>query len=359
MATYLEHLLQKLDSATIEVQELSRKDYTFDDINSIVVSCGSELEIFLKLAAFPSKNQRHNFVQFINELLTVGVSQMDIDILHELRLAYNTSKHDPMHEPELLKVKNLVNNVINSISKLTTLSLGRITEQVAIRHRRVLWFFAWDHYIGGDTEISIMIPSMEDELPRALDDIYINMSAWDTVKTELALVGSVAFGKELFPEKVYKFYSNESDFLTGGIFEGEYKNLLKTFAKYELKQELIQGLNRHDSPFSMLQASILAMVEVAPVLDTEPTRENLQTLISSSCVNNYAVPSDYSHLPKFVDAIANMLKKLDFSLWKVLSGPTWIGKSSFNIEAKKSLVINEELNILIDKNCIVRIQIRT
>lgn len=359
MATYLEHLLQKLDSASIEVQKLSRKDYTFDDINNIVVSCGSELEIFLKLAAFPSKNQRHNFIQFIDELFTVGFSQADIDILHELRLAYNASKHDPMHDPKLLKVKNLVNDVRNSISKLTTLPLGRITEQVAIRHRRVLWFFAWDHYIGGDTEISIMIPSMEDELPQALDDIYINMSAWDTVKTELALAGSVAFGKELFPEKVYEFYSNESDFLACGIFEGEYKNLLKTFAKYELKQELIIGLNRHDSPFSMLQASILAMVEVAPTLDTEPTKENLQTLISSSCVNNYAIPSDYFHLTKFVDSLADMLKKLDFSLWKVLSGPTWIGKSSFNTEEENSLVVNEEFNILIDKNCIVRIQIRT
>lgn len=359
MATYLEHLLQKLDSASTELRELNRKDYTSGDIKNIVVGCGAELEIFLKLAAFPLKNQRHKFVQFIDELLSVGISQTDIDVLHELRLTYNASKHDPAHVPQLLEVENVVKHVRNSLAKLTTLSFGRITEQVAIRHRRILWIFAWDHYIGGDTEVSIMIPSIADELPQALDNIYINMSAWDTVKSDLAIIGSVAFGKELFPEKVYEFFSHESDFLAGGVFEGEYKNLLKTLAKYELKQDLIPGLNRRDSPFSMLQASILAMVEVAPTFETEPTKENLQIEISNSCVDNYAVPSGYPHLSKFVDSLTDMLKQLDFSLWKVLSGPTWIGKSSFDVEEKDALVLNDELNILIDKNCIIRIQIRS
>jgi len=359
LATYIEHLLHKVDLVITKVQELSRKDYTSDDIKDIIVDCGSELEIFLKLAAFPSKNQRHNFVQFIDELLTVGVSQSDIDILHELRLAYNESKHNPSYEPRLLEVSELIKRIRSSLSILNTLSFGRINEQVVIRYRRMLWFFAWDHYVGGDTEISIMIPSMSDELPQTLDNIYIDMSAWNIVRSELALVGSVAFGKELFPEKIYEFFSNESDFLAGGIFEGEYKNLLKTLAKYELRQRLLPGLNRHDSPSSMLQAAILAMVEVAPIFVTEPTKEYLQTIISNSCVNNYAVPSDYPHLFKFVDSLADMLKQLDFSLWKVLSGPTWISETSFNIEEKKALALNTELNILIDKNCIVRIKLRT
>lgn len=359
MATYLEYLLQKLDWSTTKVRELCRKDYTSADIKNIVVDCGSELEIFLKLAAFPSKNQHHNFVQFINELLMVGISQTDIDVLHELRLAYNVSKHDPTHEPKLLEVESLLKRVRSTLAKLTILSFGRIAEQVAIRHRRVLWIFAWDHYIGGDTEISIMIPSMADELPQALDDIYINMSAWNTVKSELAAVGSVAFGKDLFPEKVYEFFSNEGDFLAGGIFEGEYRNLLKTLANYELRQDLLPGLNRHDSPFSMLQAIVLAMVEVAPTLETEPAKENLQTLISENCVNNYAVPSDYAYLSKFVDSLSDMLEQLDFALWKVLSGPTWIGKSSFDVESENALVLNDKLNVLIDKNCIFRIQIRS
>lgn len=223
MATYLEHLLQKFDSATLEVRELSRNDYTFNDVKNIVVICSSELEIFLKLAAFPSQNQRYNFVQFIDELLTVGVSQIDIDTLHELRLAYNALKHNPMYEPQLLEVENLIKRVKSSLMKLITFSFGRISEQVAIRHRRILWFFAWDHFIGGDTEVSIMIPSMADELPLPLDDIYINMSDWYTVKSELISVGSVAFGKELFPERVYEFYSNESDFLAAGFLKGNIK----------------------------------------------------------------------------------------------------------------------------------------
>lgn len=66
MSTYLEHLLQKFDSATSEVRELSRNDYTFNDVKNIVAVCSSELEIFLKLAAFHSQNQRYNFVQFID-----------------------------------------------------------------------------------------------------------------------------------------------------------------------------------------------------------------------------------------------------------------------------------------------------
>ena len=115
--------------------------------------------------------------------------------------------------------------------------------------------------------------------------------------------------------------------------------------RFSLKEFLISGLNRHDSFFSMFQASILAMVEVASTFETEPTKENLQIEILNCCVDNYAVPSEYQHLSKFVDSLTNLLKQLDFSLWKVLSGPTWISKLSFDIEKKYALVINNELNI--------------
>jgi len=359
MATYLEHLLQHFEIAISKVRELTRRDYTADDVKNMVVGCGSELEIFLKLAAFPAKNQRHNFIQFIDELKTVGVSQSDIDVFHELRLAYNASKHNPVHDPKLLEIEDLLRRVRNSLAKLTNFSFGCIAEQVPIRHRRVLWVFAWDHYIGGDTEVSIMIPSAGDELPLSLDHIYINISAWETIKSELTAVGSIAFGKELFPQPVYEFFSNEGDFLAGGVFEGEYKNLLKTLAKYELRQDLLPGLNRHDSLFGMLQASILAMVEAAPTFDTEPSIESLQTTIADISVNNYAVPADYPQLPKFVDLLATMLKQLDFSLWKAVNGPTWIGESPFSIATKDALALDEKLQILIDKNCIVGIQVRT
>lgn len=356
MATYLEYLLEKFDSATIEIQKLTRKDYTFDDIKNIIINCSSELEIFMKLAAFPSKNQRHSFQKYIDELITVGISEFDINILHKLREVYNLSKHNSEYEPKLLEIESLIRNVSSSLKKLTTLSFGQIKEQVTIRHRRILWFFAWDHYIGGDTEISIMIPSISDELPTELDHIYIEMSAWDIIKSELSLVGTVSFGKELFPEKIYEFFSNESDFLSGGIFEGEYKELLKTFAKYELRQELLYGLNRHDRYSLLFQSSILAMVEVVSTLNEEPTKENLITIILNSCINNYAVPSDYPRLSRLITSHAVMLKELDFSLWRALSGPTWINEASFNNEKEKALVINNELNILINKNCIVRIK---
>lgn len=358
MATYLEHLLQKFETAINKAQELTRMDYTVDDVKNTVIGCGSDLEIFLKLAAFPAKNQHHTFEQFIDELNTVGVSQSDIDVLHELRKAYNASKHNPVYDPKLLKAEDLIRRVRNSLAKLTTFSFGRIAEQALIRHRRVLWVFAWDHYIGGDTEVSIMIPSMDDELPPSLDIIYINMADWETIKSELATIGSIAFGKELFPEPIYEFFSNDDDFLTGGIFEGEYKNLLKTLAKYELRQDLLPGLNRHDAPFSMLQALILATVEMAPTFDIEPSIEFLQTVITDSCVNSYAVPADYHLLPKFAHSLAAMLMQLDFSLWKAINGPTWIGEAPFSIATKDALALDEELHILIDKNSTVRIKVK-
>ena len=78
MATYLEHLLQKFDSATLEVRELSRNDYTFNDVKNIVVICSSELEIFLKLAAVGTQKiwQAHAFTLghlTHNDLATVRI----------------------------------------------------------------------------------------------------------------------------------------------------------------------------------------------------------------------------------------------------------------------------------------------
>jgi hypothetical protein len=357
MATHLEHLLQKFETNINKIKELTRRDYTADDVKKLAISCGSEFEIFLKLGAFPTKNQRHNFVQFIDELKTVGVSQPDLDVFHELRGAYNTSKHDPTYDPKLLEVEDLMVRVKKSIGKLTTYAFGNIATQVPIRHRRVLWVFAWDHFTSGDTEISIMFPSAGDEFPPSLDDICVDISAWEAIKNELATVGSIAFGKELFPLHIYDYFSNEGDFLAGGVFEGEYKDLLKTLAKYELRQDLLPGLNRHDSPFSMLQASTLAMVEVAHSFYTEPSIETLQVSVTDSSVNNYAVPADYKLMPRFVYSLATMLKQLDFSLWKAVTGPTWISKEPFSNAINDALALDEELRILIDKNCIVRIKI--
>jgi hypothetical protein len=48
-----------------------------------------------------------------------------------------------------------------------------------------MWFAAWDHIIGGDTEIRIFFPAPpEIDMPYDFDGIYIDMNSWDDAKAE-------------------------------------------------------------------------------------------------------------------------------------------------------------------------------
>ncbi len=359
MATHFENLTQQVLDAQVKLRQLTQIDYTSHDIKDILKDLGSNLEVFLKISAFPYKNQRHDFVQFINELLTVGIAQADIDVLHLLRTGYNNSKHNPQYEPRLLETINLINDVQLSLRKLRLMNFGRIKEQVPQKYKRVLWLFAWDHYNGGDTEVSIMIPSFDKDLAPSLDDIYIDISAWDAVVSDLKSVGAFEIGEQFFPKNLYDFYAGEGDFLAGGVFEGEYKYLIKTLAKYELRQGLLYGLNRHDSPISMLQALILAAVEVAPTFGAEPSTDALEDHIKNVACNSYAVPSEYRHLEKLVKEVARLLEMLDFSLWQAVSGPTWLNIVHYNEAEQDALAISPELFIMIDKNCVFRLSRNT
>lgn len=354
MATHFENLLQQVQSARARLKELTQTDYTSHDIKDVIKDIGSNLEVFLKIAAFPHKNQRHDFVEFINELLTIGLVQADVDVLHQLRTAYNNSKHNPQYEPRLLETTNLINEVQSSLEKLRGMNFGRIAEQIPQKHKRVLWLFAWDHY-QGDTEISIMIPSFDTDRAPSLDVIHIDMSAWDAAVDDLKKVGTFETGKHFFPKSLYDFYSGEGDFLVGGVFEGEYKDIIKTLAKYELRLELFPGLNRHDSPTSMLQALILATVEVASTFSYEPSKEDLEHRIKEVACNSYAVPPDYRNIEKLVEEVTSLLERLDFSLWPAVSGPTWLNIAAYDEAERDALALSAELYVMIDKNCIFRL----
>ena len=291
MPSYLDQILLKGDSALAELNSFKRKDYTSDQLKNVPKAFGSEVEIFLKLAAFPTRNSRESFCAFIDALRSVGVAEPDVQALHRLRDCYNDAKHKPTYDPLLSQIQKVVSDARVSLEKLRTIAAGRIHNLAIQKYRRMFWLFAWDHYIGGDTEISVMIPSLADELPPDLDLIYIDARLWDDVVRSLKQVGHFELGEHLFPIKVYKFFTGEGDFLAGGVFEGGYSDLISTLAKNELRQNLITGLNRHDSPRSVLQAVILAAIDA--VGDANTVANQLSETIREIAAKNYAVPAGH------------------------------------------------------------------
>src|SRR5690606_33970453 len=144
-----------------------------------------------------------------------------------------------------------------------------------LKLKSTYWGFAWDHYIGGDTEISIFIPSHDPTRPLAvpsIDTIYIKMDKWDEFKKDIQKFGNFTTDQNaIVNTDLYEFMAYQSDFLSSFAFEGQFKDLIKSLSKYELRhQDLIPGLNRADNTFVVEQSTVLAMLEAIKTFKTQP-----------------------------------------------------------------------------------------
>lgn len=354
MATHIDIIINRLTNAKAQADRLERSDFTTDHLRTLLKEAGSDLEIFIKTAAFPAKNQRDTFNQFIEELATVGVSVNIRDALHKLRGGYNDSKHNPAYEPRLAEVKAILKDACQALEMMRSFRFGKLHDTVKHKHRRVLWLFAWDHFIGGDTEIHICIPTGAEMQPDNLDLVYVDGLKWDELVAELKRIGNFQLGPELFPVEIYKHVAAEGDFLAAGVFEGDYRQLMSTLAKYEYRQGLLPGLNRHDSQDSMFQAVALAAVDVANRLTARASRSELASSITNEAVENYAVPNKFRKLTPMVCIFADLLVSLDVSTLQILSGPTWVQTLS-EAQRASALAYNQNVGVFIDAEGTLRL----
>ena len=307
----------------------------------------------MKSVVLPGGNPRNTFEWFINELPTVAIDQPARSHLHAVRRKYNAAKHDPAIVIPLLEATQLVEDARTAVDEIAAKGVGSVAAVVNPHLQRVFWIAVWDHYAHGDSEVHVILPGESEHWlgPPTFDIIYVSISAWDAIVASLPLVGTFKSGKGLIPDARYDSFNSDSDFLGAWVFEGDYRSLITTLAQHELRQELIPGLNRHESSGSMILAFLLASVDVAGSIGNP---KDLAPEIIKQATSVYAVPVEYRHSRYLADNLADMFQKIPHPDWSRISGPIWMGESGYGQFAPTSRAKHPKYSIIIDQDYVVR-----
>jgi len=353
MATYGGKLLAELEEAKASLQKLTHINYDPSQVRDVLSIVGAKVEIFLKAIALPGRNPRNTFEWFIDELVNIPIDVAFREKLHLLRRRYNAAKHDPTVIIPLLEATQIVEDARASIFAIVEKNAGSVGVVINPYMHRVFWVAVWDNYIHGDSDVHIILPGESSHWlgPPTFDIIHIEISAWDSVKASLQLLGIFKTGQGLIPEKQYEVFNDDSNFLGAWVFEGDYRNLITTLAQYELRLDLLPGLNRHENRGSMILAFLLAGIDVVGSV-ADPTA--LAPAIIRQATAVYAVPADFQHLGSFADNLATMFQMIEHQEWSRISGPVWMSNPGYTSLAQTTLAKHSKYDIIVDRDYVVR-----
>lgn len=350
--TYVETIEDHLTIVFQNLNEYRLHGTTEEDLRNHNVVLGAQLEIFLRKIVFAHLKNPSGLSFLVNELLTLGYPQSTIDSLHTLRESYNSSKHDANFSPS---IKNTSDNLesfrlfINETKKDYATKIATLSTLPPLNLKSTYWGFAWDHYTGGDTEISIFIPAYDEEHPLAvpsIDTIYIRMDKWDAFKTDIQNFGNFTTEKgSIANVPLYDFMAGEGDFLSSFSFEGKFKDLIKSLSKYELRQDLIPGLNRADNHFVIEQSVILSTIEAIRTFKTFPSDEILTKRILGMSKSLFAVPENHPSAITCAGVMLSLLHSIPFDSWITVDGPIWMKYTDFNTLASILIYHNENIGL--------------
>jgi hypothetical protein len=158
LTTYGQAMVSEIDEALHLLKQYIIEGYDGSDIKNLLLKIASATELFLKRDVFPTKSNRDNFYSFIEELKMHAINQAKVDFIHNIRLAYNEVKHDPNSVISILQVKTLLENLKLAVDDIVTDAIGRVGSPIRAATTRVFWICAWDHYTGGETEVTVFLP---------------------------------------------------------------------------------------------------------------------------------------------------------------------------------------------------------
>jgi hypothetical protein len=212
------------------------------------------------------------------------------------------------------------------LESIARLNLGDSNNSSSRSRRRLLWFAAWDHYIGGDTEFSIFLPcSAEIDIPPGFETIYLRMEDWDEIKAELSSVGSFCLGQACVPSKYYGFWREQGDFRDAGSFEGDLRDMIAVLARHERIEDILPELTREREPYSMLAAALFATTDIAQQGPLPEDAAAVVEAILAAAESNYAAPRSSGLLQGYSAALAALVCTCEKGLQAQISGPLWVG----------------------------------
>lgn len=345
---YIEMILKDIEELEKVARDLSTSELDQRKVNKLFVSLGSYVELMMKSVLLPSLSNGDGFAKYIAEFESIYGQDNHTLNLDRIRNIYNSAKHNPNSENSIIEFKEVLEKWRQFVA--ITYKSGNFVmyeSEKASTFKRVFWGAVWDHYTGGDSEISIFLPSYDESISmlKSIDLFYIKMNNWDQLQRDLSKKGRFRKEKDCFPSKVYEFYSKEGDFLSFFEFEGEYKDLVSTISKHKLEQELLPGLNRADQVDSMSQACLVSTLEAAKSFKERPNLDELFKRVQGMASNLFGVANNFKRLDDYIVESCRILE-IDFSLWKYIKGPRWISRSSFEQFDEDEILIKSSFFIL-------------
>lgn len=354
METYGKQILDVFSNETRLLGELAYTDYTEEDIRQKVSFLGGKLELFLKTMVFPEQSSRGNLITFLLKAKEQGLSTSEYEKLNSFRILYNLAKHEPNASISLVETTKKLADASSAIKLLVDLNLGLTSLAVRPQSKRVFWIAAWDNFVGGVTEVHIIIPGVSEHWlgPPTMDSIYINISDWDDLKFELKAVGGLHSGFGIIPDSQIDLFEANSDFLNAFAYEGEYRELLLALSKFERQQNRHAHLHRDNSSYSTLLVLLLALIDIIPTVDTSKLAEE----IKAQAVNLYALSPDNPELDEKINLLVKMAEMVPDSMRNDVKGPLWLSPERFGEEKGSAIAEHSSLPIIVTKHLAIAME---
>lgn len=342
-----EEFQQKISHAKEELTLLSRRIYDSSDVNAILAGIGTKTELFFKAVLFPSESPWRPFKYFINCLEDL-ISPEEIEELQAFRRSYNLARHNPRFKIGVIQAQQYLSSLETVMQRIFDLKVGNSSLSVSTSTKRVYWVTAWEHLIGDDTEVHIIVPGESKDLmgPPELDMIRIESSQWEKAKSSMASSGRLDNWEGHIPEKYVSAWESLGDFVEAIAFEGEYRELLTSLAQYEKFIELMPGSNRGDSSQNVLVACLVALVDVITAV---PAPNGIVTGITKQVTSTYALPESAADLLE----IAEELACIATTAWDdvhPLIGPMWASLEEFQQLKERAIAASGKFPVIIDEN---------
>ncbi len=354
METYGKQILDIFSNETKSLGALANTDYTEEDIRQKISFLGGKLELFLKTIVFPESNSRSNLVALISKAQEEGLPTLEYERLDSFRLLYNLVKHEPNASISLIETTKKLVDTTSAIAKLVDLSFGLTSLIVRPQSKRVFWIAAWDYFVGGVTVINIIIPGNSEHWlgPPTMDSMYINISDWDDLKSELKISGGLHSGFGIIPDSQIELFKADSDFLDAFVFEGEYRELLLAISKFERQQNQHPHLHRDNSSYSTLLVLLLALIDVVSSVDTSILAEKTKEQV----VNLYALDPNNPELDEKISLLVKMVEMVPVSMRNDVKGPLWLSPERFVEEKSSAIAEHSSLPIIITKHLAIAME---
>jgi len=312
------HTLHKLSA-------LTHQSFSRSDLSALIEPFTSRFEYYLKSVVFPTISRRTSLNDLIDNLSLLGLETSQVTSLHALRQLNNKSKHDPDADLKLLDCIRTLEPAIVVLREITTLGIKAIDAPQESSLNTVVYVGFWDHYVGGETEVGLFLPSRHWTGTTPISRFHFPMSAWDHLKPVLANHPRYSRGEKALGAILWKSFSDEGDFLDAGVWEGDARELLELLSAHNdegLEEAVIRFLARRNDLISVGIALISAAVDTVRAIPTA-NEEQLRKYISERAKTEYAAEVKTAHGQKILDCVLRCIKDVPHNERAAISGPAF------------------------------------